>query len=360
MTSRERVRACLAFRTPDRMPRHIWTVPWAVGKYGRELKAIQTRFPEDICWATDVYDIPLCGRGDPYAVGTYTDEWGCVFENRHGGIIGEVKKPLLETWEDAERYQPPFYVLPADEDAARERVNRFCSETDLFVLSGCGPRPWERYQFLRGTENALMDLMLEPELTRLLLRKIHGFYLKEVEFWASTDVDGIFFQDDWGSQQSLLVSPDLWREFFKPFYKEYIDLAHAQGRATFMHSDGNIQSIYPDLIDIGLDAVNSQLACMDLDELMTCAKGRITFWGELDRQHVLTSNDPLIPRQAVREIASHLYDSSGGMIAQLSFDLGVVPRMVETAFEEWNKIEAESGRRQAPRLGTGINEGVTS
>jgi len=158
MTSRERVNACLGFSTPDRPPRHIWTIPWAVKKYGRQLEAIRSRFPEDICWAADVYDFPPGKRGDPYAIGTYVDEWGCSFTNRHEGIIGEVKNPLIPEIEEVAAFRAPFHMLPQDEAAAGDRVNRFCAGTELFVLAGCGARPWERFQFLRVTENALMDM----------------------------------------------------------------------------------------------------------------------------------------------------------------------------------------------------------
>jgi hypothetical protein len=336
MNSRERVAACLRFETPDRPPRHIWTVPWSVKHHGAELEEIRRRFPEDICWASDVYEFPG-ERGDPYAVGTYTDEWGCTFDNFHEGIIGEVREPLIKEIEEAASFVAP-QVLPTDEAAAREKVNRFCAESDQFVLAGCGARPWERYQFLRGTENALMDLLLEPELAEELYKTIHEFFVKEVEFWASTNVDGLFFQDDWGSQQALLIQPDLWREWFKPLYKEYADIAHANDKFVFMHSDGNISSIYEDLVEIGVDAMNSQLATMDLADLEARVKGRITFWGEIDRQNVLTSSNPETGRGAVREITSHLYDPKGGVIAQLAYDLGVVPKTVEAAFEEWDLI----------------------
>lgn len=348
MTGRERFTAALRFEGPDRVPRHIWTVPWSVERYGEQLEAIRQRFPEDICWADDVYTIPADKRGDPYAVGTFVDEWGCEFVNVHGGVIGEVRSPLLADWDDSASYRPPYHVLPEDESAARDHVNRFCGDTDMFVLSGCGPRPWERYQFLRGTENALMDLVLDSEASSRLLRTIHEFYLREVEFWVTTDVDGIFFQDDWGSQQALLIQPELWRLMFKPLYRDYVDLAHAHGKFAFMHSDGNIVSIYEDLIEIGVDAVNSQLACMDLEALAATAKGRITFWGEIDRQKVLTSNDPEIARRAVRDIASHLYDPAGGVIAQLAFDLAVVPDAVEAAFEQWQLSSLALQRREPP------------
>lgn len=93
------------------------------------------------------------------------------------------------------------------------------------------------------------------------------------------------FMDDWGSMHSLLVSPDMWRARFQPLYEDYIRIAHDAGKKVFMmHSDGNITAIYEDLVEMGVDALNSQLFCMDIEELGRRFKGRITFWGEIDRQ----------------------------------------------------------------------------
>ena len=120
-----------------------------------------------------------------------------------------------------------------------------------------------------------------------LLRRVHDLNCRELEAWARTEVDGLVFIDDWGSQRGLLINPTQWRETFKPLYADYIRIAHEAGKKAFMHSDGNILDIYDDLIEIGLDAVNSQLFCMDIEEIGRRCKGCLTFWGEIDRQSIL-------------------------------------------------------------------------
>jgi uroporphyrinogen-III decarboxylase len=177
---------------------------------------------------------------------------------------------------------------------------------------------------------------------RSLLAKIHGYYMKELEFWISTDVDALRFMDDWGAQRSLLISPGRWREIFKPLYRDYCEIAHSRGKSIFMHSDGNIQEVYPDLVEVGVDAVNSQLFCMDLTVLARTVAGKITFWGEIDRQHVLPAADPGVGREAVRTVARHLYRESGGVIAQLEFGLGANPATVEAVFDEWEQVPREA------------------
>ena len=130
----------------------------------------------------------------------------------------------------------------------------------------------------------------------------------------------------------------MWREYFKPIYREYCAAAKAEGKFVFMHSDGYIQEIYEDLIEVGVDAINSQLFCMDMDVLAEKAKGKITFWGEIDRQWILPDENPQIARDAVRKVADKLYDSAGGTMAQFEFGLGANPQSALAVFEEWEKI----------------------
>ena len=85
----------------------------------------------------------------------------------------------------------------------------------------------------------------------------------------------------------MIVSPEYFRNYYKALYKEYSDIAHHYGKYVFMHSDGNISEIIPDLIEVGINALNSQLFCMDIEELGIRFRGKITFWGEIDRQKIL-------------------------------------------------------------------------
>jgi len=336
-TSRELVRDCVTFKSPSRVPRHMWMLPWADAHFPREVAELHTRFPDDIVVVPDVYAPSSRRKGDAYAVGESTDDWGCVFENLQAGVIGEVKHSLMPDRPDAALVTPPYELLSRAAES-RDKVNRYCASSDRFVITGCVQRPWERYQFLRGSENSYLDVMDPDEGMRDVLRVIHQYYMKELEFWCSTDLDAIFFMDDWGSQLQLLIPPPIWRDLFKPLYREYCQMAHAHGKFAFMHSDGNIQEIYKDLIEIGVDAVNSQLFVMDMPTLASTAKGRITFWGEIDRQHVLTSHDPEVGRAAVRKVAQHLYDPKGGIIAQFEFGPGTIPATAMAVLDEWNQV----------------------
>jgi len=340
MTPRERVRAALQFDSPDRVPRDIWTLPWAEKHYPAELAEIVRRYPPDIVSAPSPMLRSPRLSGDPYTPGTYTDEWGCTFLNIQEGAIGEVKEPIVSDIALWRGVSPPYETFPQDRNRAIATVNDFCLKTHSFVLSDAWSRPWERYQFIRGSVNAMMDIATMEEGTAELLGAIQRYYMEELDFWTSTLVDGVRFMDDWGSQRHLLISPATWRKIFKPMYKEYADLAHDRGKFIFMHSDGNIEEILPDLAEIGVDAVNSQLFCMDLERVARDVKGKITFWGEIDRQHVLPAADPGAGRSAVRDVARHLYDPRGGIIAQLEFGLAANPAVVAAVYDEWDRVGA--------------------
>jgi len=211
MTPRNLVKQTLTFSSPQRIPRDLWLLPWAVEHYPAQLDEIQTRFPRDITGAPGFVKTLPRTVGEQYGIGEYIDEWGCIFENRQSGVIGEVKRPLVLTWDDLEKVRPPEELLSIDID----QVNAFYKNSDYFVTGGCCPRPFERLQFIRGSENLYIDLAEQPSELFILLDRIHQFYLKEIDVWAKTDVDALNIMDDWGSQNSLLISPKQWRKIFK-------------------------------------------------------------------------------------------------------------------------------------------------
>jgi hypothetical protein len=331
MTSRELVIAALEFRSPERIPRQLWVLPWAERTWPAELAAIRKKYPDDIVQSPGFLTEPLMTSGDEYAPGVYVDEWGCRFESRQAGIIGEVKESRIAAWSDLDGLRLPRERLSVDV----RKVDDFCTASGAFVHARTVVRPFELLQFLRGPENLYVDLAERPDGLFRLIEKIHRFFLEELELWASTDVDALFFADDWGSQNSLLISPVLWRQLFKPLYRDYAEVAHRHGKYIFMHSDGHIAAIYPDIIEIGVDALNSQLFCMDVKELGRRFAGQITFWGEVDRQRLLPYGSPADVAAAVK-VAKEALFRNGGVIAQCEFGLGARPENVAAVFETWD------------------------
>jgi uroporphyrinogen decarboxylase len=331
--SRELVRRTLAFDSPERIPRQVWILPWAEKKYPDVVERLRRDYPDDIVDAPAVYKEYLGTVGDRYSPGVYVDEWGCTFDNLQSGTIGIVRKPLLADWKDLDDFKTPAAVLSID----KEEVNAFCKETNKFVLADTVIRPFERLQFIRTMEQALIDLLEKPVELFELLNRIHEHYCKEVEVWANTDVDGVALMDDWGTQRAMITSPEIFRKIFKPMYKDYVDIARKYGKHVFMHSDGYISDIIPDLIEVGVDALNSQVFCMDVEELGRRFCGKITFWGEIDRQHLLPHGSKQEIECAVHETWTHLY-ADGGVVAQCEFGLEAKPENIMAVFETWDAI----------------------
>lgn len=334
MNSREIVKAAIERKDPPRAPRDMWVLPWAHMHHKEAVADLARDFPGDFggfpgdCWEK----FPPT-QGNPYEIGKYVDEWGCVFTNAQPGVIGEVKDPIItdEDWEDCDKVRFPeewLTIIP-------EKINAVVASSDKWFNSGCCPRPFEQLQYLRGTENFYMDLVTRPPKMMEFIKKMHEFYCDLLTRWAKTDIQGLSIMDDWGAQRSLLINPAAWREIFKPMYKDYADIAHSHGKRIFMHSDGYILDIYPDLIEIGIDCLNSQIFCMGIENLEQYV-GKICFWGEVDRQHLLPFGTPDEVREAVETVYKKLW-KNGGCIAQLEFGAGAKPENVRAAFETWEK-----------------------
>ncbi len=336
LTSRERVWKTLRHEPVDRVPRQLWALP-GVGMFrAEELQKMRERFPSDFAEPLVRYGSSRRSRGVPNMPGINTDDWGSIWHVGEPGVIGEVKEYAIPRLEDVDGYEVPWELL---EEADFSKVDEGCRTTDRFVLGGTATRPFERMQFLRGTENLFLDLAAgEPEAFALR-DKLHAFSMREMAMWAATKVDGVSFMDDWGTQQSLLISPALWRSFYKPLYKEYCDLLHAAGKAVFFHSDGHIEAIYPDLVEIGVDAVNSQLFCMDVERLSDVHGDRVSFWGEIDRQFVLPFGTTDVVRAAVDWVAAATIGRRGrtGVIAECEWGVHDPYDNIAAVFDQWNQ-----------------------
>ncbi|NUM52287.1 MAG: hypothetical protein HUU46_01460 [Candidatus Hydrogenedentes bacterium] len=332
MTPRERVIRALEFRTPDRAPRDLWHLPGVAQFRRSELDALLAQYPIDFAQPVARYGQSLRARGTPDRVGSYTDEWGCVWAVAEDGVVGEVKVHPLEDWSALAKFAPPWEVL---DGADFSETNASCAATDKFVRSNTSIRLFERMQFLRGVENLFLDLAYLPAELYTLRDMVHDYYVREIDQWTKTDVDAIFFMDDWGSQSNLLIAPDLWRSVFKPCYADYCNRIKQAGKFVFFHSDGFIDPILADLIEIGVNAVNSQLFCMDIEFIAHRFKGRVTFWGEICRQQILPFGTPDDVRAAVRRVRRALDDGTGGVIAHCEWGNADAAENIAAVFEAW-------------------------
>lgn len=252
--------------------------------------------------------------------------WGCAPTNSRQGF-----EPLIKDWKsDRGNVRIPKEWLALDVDA----VNRDCASTGKFTIPAAYASPFEQLQRIRGACDSLADLLDPPREMLAFMREMHAFYVELLTCWSRTDVDCLYVVDDWGSERSLLISPSVWREHLKPMYKDYAQIAHERRKRILFHSDGNILEIFPDLIEIGADAVNSQIFRMGLCNLWRYA-GKITFWGDMD-QRVLEGKSSTVD-QAVKDAYTNLW-TNGGCIAQCEFGQGAKPRNLRRMFISWDTV----------------------
>jgi uroporphyrinogen decarboxylase len=164
---------------------------------------------------------------------------------------------------------------------------------------------WQRMFYLHGYQATLEDLLVAPDRCAALRDMILEVMLRRVDrLCRLPDLDSILFRDDWGTQESLMISPSLWRSFFKPAYAELFGRTRAAGKSVWFHSDGVIDArdggIVPDLIEIGVQVLNPQVDVMGRERVAELCAGRICLQADIDRQWVLPYGTPDDARAAVR------------------------------------------------------------
>jgi len=241
------------------------------------------------------------------------DEWGCVWHNIGVSSLGEVKDFPLKDWADWDKLTIPDIRDPKRwENLENARKNA----GDKFFLA-IGISLYERVHFIRGLHNAWMDIHEEPEKLGKLIDVLVDMNLFAIEQYAKAGADGYLFCDDWGLQDRLMISPDSWRQIWKPRYKKVYEAAHRAGLLTFLHSCGDITSILDDLIEIGLDVIQmDQQENMGVELLGEKFGGRITFWCPVDIQNTMVNGTLDEIRAYCGKLVHTLGRPEGGFIAK--------------------------------------------
>lgn len=339
MTGRERVLRALNFEPTDRVPMDIWVLPAARLAHGEAFAQLQKRYEERIDIMSFVGPFDHGFTPEYYTVGTFTDPWGSVWRNLQPGVVGEVKQPVFADYGAMRDYVSPkaeFLRQWEQHKPALEQQLREARKTGKFLIGGW-VSVFERLQFLRGTEDLYCDIALEePELFDLI-ELVMDYLRAYVDAWAQMDVDAIPFGDDWGTQISLLISPVTWVKLFQPLYQELFDRIHAAGKKVFFHSDGYIFDLYPHFIEMGVDAINSQLWCMGVEKVAGQFAGKITFWGEISRQNTLPNGTPEDVKASARKMMQLLRVNGGGLIGQSEMNRDVPLANVQAFYEAWDE-----------------------
>lgn len=236
--------------------------------------------------------------------GIWRDEFGVEWNRSVDKDIGVVCNCLV-TPKNLQDYQFPD---PEDPSRYEDYQTLPGNPTAQYFVAGLGFSLFERAWTLAGMENVLMAMVLDKEFAHALLDRILDFNLKLISNACKTPVDAISFGDDWGQQTGLLMGPDLWREFIKPRIRQMYSLIKKSGKRVFIHSCGKVDSIFPDLIECGLDVFNPfQPEVMDVFRVKRDFGNDLCFYGGISTQKTL----PYGTVQQVKDEVKRLLDAVG-------------------------------------------------
>lgn len=326
MTSRERVLRTIEHRMNggERIPFSI-SLHATLAKYGEPLLQMVRKTG---CDFFDVQDLALPDK--PSAVKTRdVDIWGCQWDYALTGLAGVISQSPLEDWSNFKSYRMPAFPRVSSNDIANAERTR-----ERYPVWGSVEQFFQIMQNVRGTEAIMMDFYEQPEEVQKLIDRLWTEYHQPaIEEQLKLKPDIIGLGDDWGTQTALLIGPDLWRQFMKPLYKKMIDLCHQGGAKTWFHSCGHTRAILPEWIELGLDVINPQIACMDVAEYGATARGRITIHPDLDRQHILVNGTPADVRAHILSLYGKLGNEQGGLIGYAPIEPDMPLENIRAALE---------------------------
>lgn len=317
---------------PGRVPVmvHFWSRPNAYGDRAQLVRDIEARYPCDCQFMVFRTPIAFVAPEDaphyrwtnfdnPYSENTPIDERIAIND-------WDQLDAILADWPDTE-YAGMFPENPLPDGRYRLGYWWFC----LF----------ERLWSLRGMTNSLIDFYEYPDNVHRLFRALTDFYKRMIER-AKTElqIDGVFYSDDLGTQENTFFSPEIFDEFFAPYYREIIGKCHELGIHCWQHTCGNIKQFIPKFIELGLDVIHPiQKYTMDEKEIAEAFGDKICIWAGFDVQQIIPFGTPDEVRQEVRFMIDTYYRSEGRFM--LTAGNGITP---DTTLESFEALLDESLR----------------
>lgn len=258
------------------------------------------------------------------------------FMNLHGKMShdltggGEVLIGAMQSWDNIDDYIMPDFDNPSRYTHLEEAlyINR-----EKFSIGWVMGFPFAFMRKMRKMDQFLMDLILDKENVLKLRDKVVKTMQGVIENYGQLGADGIFFCEDWGVQDRLLISPKLFREIFKPAYITLCNTAKKYNMKIFMHSCGFVEEILEDLIEVGIDVFQfDQPNLMGLERLSEIIGNRATLYSPADIQVVLPSENIEYIEENVEKMVKLFYKNGGGLIAKDYGDyrtIGVKQQYVE-------------------------------
>ncbi|MGA2547162.1 MAG: uroporphyrinogen decarboxylase family protein [Rectinemataceae bacterium] len=317
MTPKERVHAALRREPVDRVPVFMWYHPQTARRLADLLEVPASRIAaamgDDVrmTWVNNNYAME--GIVHEHEGESHVDEWGIRWV-KEGAFNQPVGFPLA----GASRDEMLAHAFPEDRiDFLLGLMRPVLEEKEGFFI-GCDVSPcvFEMYWRLRGMENALIDMAGDPELTRAMFAKCAHFALElSRRACAEMPLDWLWCGDDVAGQDSMIMSPGLWRDMIKPLMAELFAAAKERHLWVAHHCCGALRPIIPDLIEIGLDLLNPiQSGCAGMDplELKREFGESLAFIGGVDTQALLPFGTAVQVRTTAERLLEGMTAPVGG------------------------------------------------
>lgn len=294
----DRLKALL-FEGPEQIPVSISILPAAWMKHRQALDEITARHPSLF---GDRQERDYDAVSGTYVAGEHVDVWGCVWSNIHHGMEAIVTHHPTPTRADVRQLEMP------KEDVGFPHGFMYLRLGDL-----------------RGFQELMLDFAEEPPELKMLIDTVLAYNLRQAQIRLDR-LEGtpqiVYFGDDLGMQTSLPISPAKWLKYLKPCYCQIYRPFREAGHYVYMHSDGHIYEIIPDLVDCGVNVINPQVRANGLDNLAAACKGKVCVDLDLDRQ-LFPFATPAQIDVHVREAVETLGSPQGGLWlkAEIGFDV---------------------------------------
>jgi uroporphyrinogen decarboxylase len=258
----------------------------------------------------------------------FMDDWGIGQSEIEPGVWfpGVHPMPEAKTLAEIENFPWPDMDDPSRVAHVQAETARLAQENEFAIIG----TPWllfplERAFALQGMDKFLLNMALEPEFAEALLKKIAALCKTLIGHFldaAGENLDIIKIGDDIGTQNSLLMSPKMYRRILKPIHADYI--AHIKSKTNakvFFHTDGDVFDLIPDFIEIGVDILNpiqtSAGKMANLAELKKRFGAQLSFCGAVDTHHILPNGTPQQVRDEVRRVIEILAPGGGYLLSSV-------------------------------------------
>jgi len=281
MQKRDIVKAVLAGEKPPYVP---WSFSFTVEANEKLIRHFDT---EDIIDAVDNHIIGLgsdIGFFDDIGNSCVRDVFGVEWDRSVDKDIGIVKGTVL----DSPSLNGYSFPDPLDKRFFERIPSLIGLYGDRYRVYQIGFSLFERAWTLRGMEHLLMDFYDNVDFVDELFNTIADYNIAQVKKALEFDIDAVYFGDDWGQQRGLIMGPEMWRRYIKPVLKRMYSVVREAGKKVFIHSCGDVQEVFDDLVEIGLNCFNPfQPEVMDTAAIHAKYRGQLSFFGGLSTQKTL-------------------------------------------------------------------------